>query len=164
MESGRKSLITLENIPGRQSSKSRPSIDYMTQRESDQEGLVIVHSGTTVENYQTCAYASGDTVIFDKMREPRHVFKPFFYVPAFEGGARYAFAAARELDQEPCVIAGKVSADQRFKYELPEGETFSVDRVWKPKAGFDWRKLRPYASDTLKDFFDELDPRELLAK
>lgn len=41
---------------------------------------VTVYSGTTVENYRTCAYVDNrGRVVFDKGREPRHEHPNFYF-------------------------------------------------------------------------------------
>jgi len=90
-----------------------------------------------------------------------------FYVPAFEGAARYAFERANELGGNPLVISGLMDEENwtvRHTYELANGEFFVVNGVWLPKKGLDWHQLNPYGKGLSKEFFDEFDPKKLLTK
>ena len=137
-------------------------------KERFEQRKMRVYSGTTLDNYRTCAFINEQQqVVFNKAREPRYAFGSFFYVPAFEGAARYAFERANELGGNPLVISGLMDEENwtvRHTYELANGEFFVVNGVWLPKKGLDWHQLNPYGKGLSKEFFDEFDPKKLLTK
>jgi hypothetical protein len=124
--------------------------------------MAVVHSGTTLENYRICAYRAPRGVVFNKKRQPLHDFMSFFFVPALEGGARYALEVARELKHTPLIMKGKVRDSQKLDYELPIGEEFPVDRVYMPKHGIDWRQINPHNIQSLEDSLMEINPEDLI--
>jgi len=129
---------------------------------SELSDFVLVHSGTTLQNYQTCAYLVDGSVIFDKQREPRHTHQLLYYLPTFGLGIRYfAFEVARKLGHIPCVMEGAVRKDLEHCIKLPKGEFFVVKRVWVPNIG-NWESLDSMGQ--IDDNFRAFDAKDLLLK
>ncbi len=132
------------------------------QDSSEIAGKVTVHSGTTKENFLQCAVVLEDTIHFDKSRLPQHYFDSIFFVPALEGGVRYAHELARELGQEPLIIAGEVDVKDEYKYELASGETMRVKGIWRLREGINWRNVNPFVLEEIIKSYQHLSGDELL--
>ncbi len=126
------------------------------------EEMVTVYSGTTLQNYRSCAYETSKGILFDKKKEPKHDFKTLFFVPAFEGAARYTLEIAKKLRHTPLIVDGWVKRNRRLDYELPEEEPFYIGRIYLPKPGVDWRKINPHDPKSLEGSFMEINPKKLL--
>lgn len=130
--------------------------------EINPEERVTVYSGTTLQNYRSCAYETPKGILFDKGKVLKHDFETLFFVPAFEGGVRYAFDIAKKLKHDPLIMGGKVKKSVRLDYELSKGEPFYVDQIYILKPGVDWRKINPHNPKSLEGSFMEINPQRLL--
>lgn len=110
------------------------------------EQKIRVYSGTTLENFVTCAVQVGDGAYFyEKDREPRLRRNPQTYYVLNQGDA-VGWAIGHAVDIEatgathtPAIISGKVSKKYETTYALAPGEALVVDEIWLPDPESDWK-------------------------
>lgn len=146
---------------------------------------VVVYRGDTLENFQACAVRGEKGRIFlDRGREPGYQYKETYasrrgVVDAFH----FALMSARKLDHMPIVISGRlprlskymltsiVAGLSGYPIELPQGVNLPVERIWLPRADFNWKELNMgglpkwlYDDSEVLNHLELVDPSSLMDK
>lgn len=78
-------------------------------REIEVDPTLPVYSGTTLQNFLTCAYIDQEgRVLFDKLREPRFQYPEIHCTHDFGIASRIALREARDLHHRPLVIESMI--------------------------------------------------------
>lgn len=129
------------------------------------ERQIQVYSGSTIENYRTCAFIDKDGhVLFDKDREPRHEHPRFFYDDKFSTAVTFGSGCANYVFPEHTLLVMRGTVPDDDFFSLDPGEFFPVDRVYVPKPDVRWQEIDAIFDKDLVRHFQELDPKELLSQ
>lgn len=111
-----------------------------------------LYRGDTYENFQVCSVKGTEgRIFFDRRVNPAYHYKETYASRRGVADAfSYALRNSRELGHTPIVISGRfpilskyilASITSGFCVVLPDGVVFPVDKIWLPKADFNWRGL-----------------------
>ncbi|MEK6861862.1 MAG: hypothetical protein AABY07_07900 [Nanoarchaeota archaeon] len=122
------------------------------------------YSGTTLENYMTCATLVGNEVEFDKSREPEHFYREIYYEDNLIIAINQSINLAKTLNHFPLVMEGKLEAFYKDRFHLEIGECFPVNKVYIPKSAVVSADLTVFeeGNGNLNVIFTELNPLCLL--
>ena len=96
--------------------------------------VFTAYSGTTLENYLTCAVLVDGDIKFDKGKEPRHFHREIYYEHNLTRAVAQSISLAKELKQYPLVIKGLLEPSYRERFYLEPGKCFPVNGVYIPKT------------------------------
>ena len=126
-----------------------------------------VYSGTALQNYTMSAYVTPEGVFYDKLKNPRNLYKEFYFFDIPEYAFEYASINAYALWDLPVVISGNIPIKYKGgRDRLPAGTIFSVSHLWIPRDDITpenmAEKLSGVGYETLMSNFIKVDPASLL--
>ncbi|MBN1386138.1 hypothetical protein JW968_04145 [Candidatus Woesearchaeota archaeon] len=126
-----------------------------------------VYSGTTEENFQTCAFRTRfGNILFDKSLESAHHYDELYYSPRFGSAAVFGMQSAESIGHTPLVMEGRCLEDEIVMVgTLPKGEAFFVDAIWRISDA-DWLKTFQSrdGSEKWREHYSRYDPSILIRK
>lgn len=127
------------------------------------------YSGTTIENFGTCAVIKGNHVKFEKAKESRYYEpKNFWYAVNFDYAAHFALRIAWELKHTPLIMEVGISRLDVLGRIVGYGPISQwmlspVRRVWVPTEKLDWGEYIDRTHE-IQHVFQEIRPLDFLSE
>jgi len=124
------------------------------------EKNIETYSGTTLENFRTCAFIAGKRVLFDKRMESRCYHHDFFSTPSFNQAVDFGYQTARKLNNNILILETRLPIN---KHRFGPEEEIVINGVWMLRNNKNTDVLKGVSTEgDLREYFERLNPIEVL--